>query len=72
MHNVAEVIDLIGKTRSSNDKLYLLKKNQDVPGLKEILRFIYNPYVRTGISKAKLAKAEEKMQKINQSIESLK
>lgn len=57
MHNVAEVIDLIGKTRSSNDKLYLLKKNQDVPGLKEILRFIYNPYVRTGISKAKLAKA---------------
>lgn len=57
MIEVAEVIKLIGNTNSSNDKLYLLKKNEHVPGLKEILRFIYNPYTRTGISKAKLAKA---------------
>lgn len=57
MIEVAKVIKLIGNTSSSNDKLYLLKKNENVPGLKEILRFIYNPYVRTGISKAKLAKA---------------
>ena len=57
MIEVAEVIKLIGNTNSSNDKLYLLKKNEHVPGLKEILRFIYNPYIRTGISKAKLAKA---------------
>jgi DNA ligase-1 len=28
-----------------------------VPGLKTILKFIYDPYTRTGISKAKLAKA---------------
>ena len=57
MIEVAEVIKLIGNTNSSNDKLYLRKKNEHVPGLKEILRFIYNPYIRTGISKAKLAKA---------------
>ena len=57
MIEVAEVIKLIGNTNSSNDKLYLLKNNEHVPGLKEILRFIYNPYIRTGISKAKLAKA---------------
>lgn len=57
MIEVAKVINLIGNTSSSNDKLYLLKKNENVPGLKEILRFIYNPYIRTGISKAKLAKA---------------
>ena len=57
MIEVAEVIKLIGNTNSINDKLYLLKKNEHVPGLKEILRFIYNPYIRTGISKAKLAKA---------------
>lgn len=57
MIKVAEIIDLVSNTSSNNDKLYLLKKNQDVPGLKEILGFIYNPYVKTGISKAKLAKA---------------
>lgn len=59
MIKVAEVIKLIGNTSSTNDKLYLLKKNQDVPGLKEILKFIYNPYCKTGISDKKLAKATE-------------
>jgi DNA ligase-1 len=57
MVEVAKVINLIGNTSSSNDKLYLLKKNENVPGLKTILKFIYDPYTRTGISKAKLAKA---------------
>ena len=57
MKQVAEVIYQIGKTSGYNDKLELLKRNKDVPGLKEILRFIYNPYCKTGISDAKLAKA---------------
>lgn len=57
MIEVAKVINLISNTSSSNDKLYLLKKNENVPGLKTILKFIYDPYTRTGISKAKLAKA---------------
>ena len=56
MIKVAEVIKLIGNTSSSNDKLYLLKKNENVPGLKEILKFIYNPYCKTGISAKKLEK----------------
>lgn len=58
MIKVAEVIALISRTSSTNDKLYLLKKNEDVPGLKEILKFIYNPYCKTGISSKKLEKAK--------------
>lgn len=56
MIRVAEVVDLISRTSSTNDKLYLLKKNENVPGLKEILKFIYNPYCKTGISTKKLDK----------------
>lgn len=61
MIKVAEVVDLIGRTSSSNDKLYLLKKNENLPGLKEILKFIYNPYCKTGISDKKIAKAHKFM-----------
>lgn len=57
MKKVAEVIEAIEKTSSYNDKLYLLKRYENVPGLKDALRFIYNPYCKTGISNAKLAKA---------------
>lgn len=56
MKEVASIIKLIGATSSNNDKLALLKKHADAPGLKEILRFIYNPYCKTGISDAKLTK----------------
>ena len=59
MKEVAQIIKLIGQTSSSNDKLALLKKYEDTPGLKEILKFIYNPYCKTGISDAKLSKAME-------------
>lgn len=54
MKEVAAAIKQIGATSSNNDKLALLKKHAAVPGLKEILRFIYNPYCKTGISDAKL------------------
>lgn len=57
MIEVAKVIDLVSRTSGYNDKQYLLKKNERVTGLKDILKFIYDPYTRTGISKAKLAKA---------------
>lgn len=59
MIKVAQIIDLISKTSSTNDKLYLLSKNENVPGLKEILKFIYNPYCKTGISKKKLEKSKD-------------
>ena len=57
MIEAAKVIDLVSRTSGTNDKQYLLKKNEQVPGLKTILKFIYDPYTRTGISKAKLVKA---------------
>lgn len=61
MKEVANVITLIGRTSSYNDKLALLKKYEQTPGLKEILKFIYNPYCKTGISDAKLSRALEAM-----------
>lgn len=57
MKEVASIIKLIGATSSNNDKLALLSKHANVPGLREILKFIYNPYCKTGISDAKLTKA---------------
>ncbi len=57
MNEAAKVISLIQQTPGYNDKQYLLKKNVNVPGVKEILRFIYDPYNKTGISSAKLNKA---------------
>lgn len=57
MKDVASVVKLIGQTSGYNDKLVLLKKYEQVPGLKEILKFIYNPYCKTGIAAAKLSKA---------------
>lgn len=57
MNEVAKIINLIKSTPGYNDKQRLLKKYENVSGLKEILRFIYNPYHKTGISAAKIQKA---------------
>lgn len=57
MKDVANIIKLIGQTSSNNDKLALLKKYEHTHGLKEILKFIYNPYNKTGIAATKLSKA---------------
>lgn len=57
MKEVVEVVKAIASTSGYNDKLWLLKKHANVEGLKEILKFIYNPYCKTGISNAKLDRA---------------
>lgn len=57
MKEVVTIIKAIGQTSSYSDKLAILKNYEDAPGLKEILKFIYNPYCKTGISAAKLGKA---------------
>lgn len=57
MKEAARVIGAIGSTSSRNEKLSILKRYENVPNLKEILRFIYNPYCKTGISAAKLKTA---------------
>jgi DNA ligase-1 len=56
MKEVVTVIKAIGQTSGYSDKLAILKNFEDTPGLKEILKFIYNPYCKTGISAAKLSK----------------
>lgn len=53
MTKAVQIIELISKTSGYNDKQYILKKSENVEGLKEILKFIYNPYHKTGISSAK-------------------
>lgn len=58
MIEIAKCIMHIGSVPGRNDKIALLKRYADVPGFKEILQFIYNPYVRTGIAAAKLKKAK--------------
>lgn len=57
MIEIAKVIESIANTSGSNGKLSILKNNENLPGLKSILKFIYNPYCRTGISTKKLDKA---------------
>lgn len=57
MLNISAILLLVGTTSSYSDKQYILKKTTNEPGLKEILRFIYNPYNKTGISALKLARA---------------
>lgn len=71
MIEVARVISQIANTSSYNDKQCLLARNADVPGLKSILKFIYDPYTRTGISSAKLAKAISISKCVSQQTESI-
>ena len=60
MREVAQAIGTLAATSSHNDKLTLLKRYAGLDGFKEILNFIYNPYIRTGISASKLAKIVSK------------
>ena len=52
MNKIAAAVKAVGAA-SGNDKLVLLKRFEQIDGFKEILRFIYNPYCKTGISSAK-------------------
>lgn len=70
MNEAAKVIYSLLDTRSIVTKKYILKKNANVPLLKDILYFIFNPYARTGIGRTKLAPklAEARVMKINHKI----
>ncbi|MNB69338.1 DNA ligase [compost metagenome] len=57
MIEIAKCVVAIATTPGRNDKMALLQRYKDVPGFKEVLQFIYNPYIRTGIAAAKLKKA---------------
>jgi len=54
MNDLVDILDAIKATSGTLKKQALLRRYEDTPMLKEVLYFIYNPYHKTGISKAKL------------------
>lgn len=57
MKKAAAIVAAIESTSSYNDKLSILENHKDNELFKDIMKFIYNPYCKTGISTAKLNKA---------------
>lgn len=58
MKLVSEAIMNIGHNSSRTAKLTLVKKYGDIEGFKEIMKFVYDPYIRTGVGRTKLKKAK--------------
>jgi DNA ligase-1 len=56
MLEVAKIVTEIGSVSSSISKLEILKRNKGNEALRSVLKFIYNPYCKTGISTSKLNK----------------
>ena len=50
MKNIKEIIELLRKTSSTNDKINILKINSNNKLLKKILEYTYNPYKKYGVS----------------------
>ena len=61
MKEIAKAIYEIQATPGRNDKLALLRQYESLPGFKETLRFVYDPYIRTGIADKKLIKGMHNM-----------
>lgn len=57
MASTADIIRELADTPGRNDKLALIKAYSNETEFKAVMQFIYNPYHKTGISKAKLNKA---------------
>lgn len=62
MKQAAEIIKSIQVTSGTNSKKAILQRNRLNVPMKDILKFIYNPYVRTGISASKLNKIQGMME----------
>lgn len=56
LHDIASALERIGAVSSRTAKEQMLKQYENMPGFKEVLWFIFNPYIRTGIAAAKLRK----------------
>lgn len=56
MKELAKAIYSIRDASGRLDKIALLNKYATLPGFKDTLKFIYNPYIRTGIGATKLNK----------------
>lgn len=61
MEKIARAIYEIQATPGRNDKLALLRQYESLPEFKETLRFVYDPYIRTGIADKKLIKGMHDM-----------
>ena len=60
MEQIASVLNEIKSSSGRIAKEDLLKKYEDVEGLKEIFKFVYDPMITTGISKKKLSNPKGK------------
>lgn len=50
------ILEKIKNTSSNNEKQAILEQNKNNELLKEILKFVYNPYFKTGLSSKKIKK----------------
>ena len=55
MYKIVEAINLIASDNSRLHKENVLKNAKDIDGFCRVMEFVYNPYIRTGIAKKKLA-----------------
>ena len=60
MEQIASILNEIKSNSGRIAKEELLKKYEDVEGLKEIFKFVYDPMITTGISKKKLSNPKGK------------
>lgn len=56
IYKVKEIIDQIASTSSRTEKESILKNNSNNELLKSILKFVYDPFIVTGLSKKKVNK----------------
>lgn len=62
MKEVAKAVFEIKNASGSIAKSALLRKYAGLPGFKDVMRFIYDPYVRTGIAEKKLVNGRHNVQ----------
>lgn len=61
MKEIARAVYEIQAAPGRNNKLALLRQYENLPGFKETLRFVYDPYIKTGIADKKLIKGMHDM-----------
>jgi DNA ligase-1 len=61
MKEIARAVYEIQAAPGRNDRLALLRQCENLPGFKETLRFVYDPYIKTGIADKKLIKGMHDM-----------
>jgi len=66
---IARILKAVYNTNGYLDKKAILFANKYLPSLKTVLHFIYNPYIKTGISEAKFNKAMKIVSSITEGID---